>query len=328
MASDMLAIVRRHVSLGLKIVLGITVMTFTLYFGFRQMNSGQGTGEGVAIKVGSEEIPNSWWRFFLNSATKQEEGTSKDENSPQAQAEQAKKETFQRLVIRSLLKQFAHSLGVTVTDQELAQKISSQQDFDPVSYRAFIKNFYDENGFSYEDLMREDLLINKFQDWAKNAEKLKEPVEEKGEPQWTFETATLEGADKKEEAEAIQKAWGAGQSGAALLKKNKITPATVGPISVRGRGILFSGNLGLEDYQAIFALSPSNKGLKKPLAKGEKFFLIRLVKKEIPKEEKEVKTAGAVEEPTWQPELSLIDSWFQEYKRGATIKSYLSEDKL
>lgn len=325
----MLAIVRRHVSLGLKLILGVIVVSFTFYFGFTQL-ADQG-GQASALQVGSEEISGARFRFFYDDFLKRSEEAVKEEGLSLEETRRIKSETAQRLVVRSLLKQFAQLLGFQVTDQELAEKITSQEEFDPVNYRLFLKNFFQENAFSYEELVREDLLITKFQDWARNTEKLQETTPEEtspeGEPQWTFETLQMEGEEKKDLAGEIQKAWAKGQSGSALLKKNKLEAKKVGPVAVDKRFLLFPEDLTLEDYLEIFSLTPTKPALDKPFTKGDRFLLLRLVKKELPKKKKR----GAKEEPapeeSWRPEFSLIDTWFQEFKKDVQIRSYLSADE-
>lgn len=164
----MLSIFRRHVGWGLKVILTIIIISFVFFFGYSFIR--RGTQESTAMEVGKEEIPYSKYQFFYNNQYQALREKFKDGEIPDFLLESIR-QTVQRLLVqRSLTKQFASSLGFEVRDAELAAFLTKNKDFDPVAYKDFIQYFYRQNGFPYEDFVREDLLIQKFQEWTQKIE--------------------------------------------------------------------------------------------------------------------------------------------------------------
>lgn len=278
---------RRHANWSLKVILGIVSLTFIAYFGFNQIQGNQ-SKESEAFKVGKESIPYAWYHFFYQDAHQKLQEQFKDSEIPESYQNFLQNDASQKVVFRNLVKQFAGSIGLQVTDLELAQKITEDKGFDPVAYKSFLKDFYYRNTFSYEDLVREDLLIQKFQQWAQRTETL--PSEDAEVGQWTFETQR-----KKE----IQK---------------------VGPITLKERGELFGGMLDLEDYVKIFNLNTKGAVLNPPLKKGDEILSVRLIEfKKIPKEKK----SGSEDAPRLP---QLVDMWFRQFSKNIPVKSNLKKD--
>lgn len=281
---------RRHAGWGLKAVLGIIAVTFVFYFGYNQI-SRMVAGDSTAIQVGGEEITNSWYRFFYNDEYERTKQQFQGQEIPDFYLKIIENQTRQRLVYRNLIRQFASSLGLAVTDMELAEAIIKNRNFDPVEYKNFLQYFFQTNGFSYEDLVREDLLVSKFQEWAQgfNAPKRALP-----QTTWTFEATLVEGKRRQSEK--------------------------VGPITLKERHKLFqlAPIHKMDDFLAIFSLTPSNPRLTIPFKTGTEELQVRLVEK---------KTA-AVKEATAPTEAgpNLIDYWFREFANKIAVKSYLSEE--
>lgn len=183
----MLSILRRHVGWGIKVILGIVIVSFVFFFGYSALQK-QST-DTVAIQVGREEIPLSRFRFFYDNQYEIFKSKFKDGDMPEFLLKSIQQSTERVLVQRSLLRQFAQKIGIQVSDRELAETITREKDFDPVAYKDFLKNFYRQNGFSYEEMVREDLLLEKFQTWAQTIQpplperiQAKEAKESKKEP--------------------------------------------------------------------------------------------------------------------------------------------------
>lgn len=287
----MLTIMRRHAGWGLKLVLGIIAVTFIFYFGYNQI-SRMAAGDATAIQVGGEEITNSWYRFFHNDEYERAKQQFQGQEIPDFYLKIIENQTRQRLVYRNLIRQFAEELGLAVTDVELAEAIIKNQNFDPVEYKNFLQYFYQNNGFSYEDLVRDDLLVEKFQRWAQGFN-----VPKRALPQitWTFEATLVSGKTRASEK--------------------------VGPITLKERHKLFpqAPIHKTEDFLAIFSLTPSNPSLTLPFKTGNEELQIRLVEK---------KNAAASKEAPAEFGPNLIDYWFREFADKIPVKSHLSQEAL
>lgn len=308
----MLSMMRRHVGWGLKVLLAVTIVTFVFFFGYTTIR--QQTQEDVALKVGKETIAYGQYDFFYQNQLDRFKEKFKEGEIPPFVLESIRQSTQRLLAQRSLTKQFAKQLGLTVTDAELALAVTEAPDFDPVAYKNYLQNFFRQYGFSYEEAIRDDLWLKKFTDWAS---RLEPPAVPLTQPQWTFETLTLRGEEKKALAETILSLWAKGQSVKALLAKEKLETQTVGPISLARRKQLFFGQLERDDYLRLFALSKKGAALDQPLRKGEQFFLARLVEKKAPAEQEA--------SLPWRPQVGLIDFWFQQFAQTTKIQSHIAE---
>lgn len=288
---------RRHAGWGLKAVLGIIAVTFVFYFGYNQI-SRLATGDATAIQVGGEEISAAWYRFFYNDEYERAKQQFQGQEIPDFYLKIIENQTRQRLVYRNLIRQFAEEVGLAVTDTELAGAIIKTQNFDPVEYKNFLQYFYQNNGFAYEDLVREDLLVAKFQRWAQGFNTAKPAA-----PQttWTFEATLVEG--KKRQSEKV------------------------GPITLKERHKLFelAPIHKTDDFLAIFSLTSANPRLTIPFKTGNEELQVRLVeKKRAAAKEVAGKEAAA---PT-ESGPNLIDYWFREFANKIPVKSRLSQEAL
>lgn len=149
-------------------ILAVVIVSFVFFFGYTAIR--QQAPDSTALQVGKEEVSYSEYRFFYNSQYDLFREKFKEGELPPFAEESLRFVTQRQVVQRSLIKQFAASLGFRVSDAELAAHITSAKDFDPVAYRNFLQYFYRQNGFSYEELVRSDLLIQKFQDFSQKTD--------------------------------------------------------------------------------------------------------------------------------------------------------------
>ncbi|MDP2599651.1 MAG: SurA N-terminal domain-containing protein [Deltaproteobacteria bacterium] len=168
----MLEIVRKHVGWGLKALLVVIIVTFVFFFGFNQLY--QPTDDATAILVGKQDITFSEYRLVYDNQVDNLRRNMKDGEIPDFLLQSLKTSTQRQLVTKSLVDQFAASIGFKVTDQELRDNILKEKDFDPVSYKNFIRSFYSRYGLSYEALLRKDLLADNFQKWVEKVEPVAE----------------------------------------------------------------------------------------------------------------------------------------------------------
>lgn len=312
----MLSIMRRHVGWGLKVILGIVIVSFVFFFGYNAIRQ-QGADQ-VALEVGNEDIPFARYQFIYNQQYQNFADKFQGGEMPDFVVNSIRQTTQRLLVQRSLAKQFAEQLGLEISDSELAAFIMKDKDFDPVSYKNFIQYFYRQNGFAYEEVVREDLLLQKFQDWAKKiGSETPSPL---ADIQWAFETLILEGEDKKVVAEKIQSAWAKGENAAALLASTKTKTQKVGPVGFGQRHELFSGQLDEKEYLQLFA-SAKPTAPAHPFIKGNRSLLARV-------------TAvtgwdgGKTKLPTAGPQTHLIDLWFQNFANQTKVESHIPAEPL
>ena len=314
----MLKIMRKHAGWGLKVVLSVIIVTFVFFFGFNKVN--EQNLDSVALVVGSQSVPLSQFRFFYENQYEKLREQFKGGEIPEFLTKSIKQSVQQQLVTSSLIEQFSTQLGFKVTDQELANFISSEKDFDPVSYKNFINNFYYRYGFAYEDMVRNDLLVKKFQEWAQNTEKISEPPLQ---PTWTFETITITDAGKKEIAEAIQETWFKGSEATALLKKEKLKTEKMGPLGLKDRKKIFGGALTVEEYASLLSLKKPKSGITKPFVKENKWMAVRLVEQKNP-EANTPQNNG----PSYLPQLRLVDYWFRDFADKTPVQSLVKSEGL
>ena len=315
----MLSVMRRHSGWGLKVILSVVVVSFVFFFGYTSMLRDQHSSDSTALQIGKEAIPYSRYKFFYNNQYENFRQKFKDAEMPDFLTKSIQQNTERQVVQRTLTKQFAKSLGIDVSDKELATFIMKDEKFDPVEYKNFLQYFYRENGFSYETLMREDLLLQKFQEWGQKNETIAFPAAE--EVQWTFETASLDGEDKRALAEKIQGLWAQGKEAGPDLKAAKVAAQKVGPIALQQRKQLFHGDLTMEEYQQLFSLK-NHTGPAQPFQNGKHFLLARLIEKKLPIAKKdEPKTKD------FYPKIRLLDLWFQDFIAKTNVKSLVQADK-
>ena len=167
----MFTTMRRHAGWSLKIVLGVIIVSFVFFFGLSSLQEQRRGGE--ALRVGKEMISRDWFQFFYDQTLANFRQNFKGESFPPFLLRAAQDNARQRVVYRTLSRQFCKQMGFVITDKELARYITSRQkDFDPIAYKNFLQNFFHQNRFSYEDLIREELLLQKFQQWSQRIEKI------------------------------------------------------------------------------------------------------------------------------------------------------------
>lgn len=312
----MLSVMRRHVGWGLKVILGVVIVSFVFFFGYTTIQQQQNSDQ-VALEVGNEDIPYSRYQFIYDQQYENFAQKFKGGEMPEFVLNSIRQTAQRLLVQRSLTGQFAKQLGLQIGDSELAAFITKEKDFDPVQYKNFLEYFYRQNGFSYEDIVREDLLLQQFQAWAqKIAPVTPSPL---ANIQWTFETLTLTGKEKKGLAEKIQTAWAKGEKATALVKQTKVDVKKVGPIGFEQRQSLFQKELTEQEYLSLFSLSKTATAPSQPYAKGESFLLIRVTDLQG---WNKIKT-----EPTsLQPKANLVDVWFQKFANQTEVESHIPSE--
>jgi len=308
----MLDILRKNArSWLIKLTLGAIIISFAFFFGYNRMTrakksiKGLAPGQAVAT-VNGVEISDTEFSFFFDRNMERLKGAFKGEGMAETIHKFAQNMTLQQMIQRQLLLQTSRSLGIRVTDAELAATIRKNPElirdgeFDPIFYRhQYLPYFENRFGINYEELLRQDLTINALERLFAGTES-KAP-EQNESALWTFEVASKAVKDEAEEKAFLDS-----------LAKNRSAFKTVGPIPIEERAKILNGRGTFEDFEKIFALNAAHPVLDKPVKIGDEVFVVRFVGR---------KTSPV--KATQEKQTEFLDSWIREQAKTANIVTYL-----
>jgi len=175
----MLDQLRRHAkSWVTKTILAAMAIGLVFYFGYsgvRRAFDGPEGKKGTVATVNGESIPLGKFEQSFENQMKFYEQITKGQPAP-ALSESVRQNVLQKLVQTKLFAQQAKAMGLTVSDKELVQEITSNQNF--LKDGMFNKKFYLENfkpsyerslGEDYETALREEILAEKFETLIRNS---------------------------------------------------------------------------------------------------------------------------------------------------------------
>jgi hypothetical protein len=334
----MLDILRKHASSWvIKVLLGAIVISFIFFFGYSSMRQSRHRGVDNVATVNGRPITVAEYRFILDNNYERLKSTFKGKDVPDFVVKMAKSQTLRQLVSREIELELAADLGVVVPDAQLADAVMktpyAQRDgqFDPIFYRhQFLPYFKQRFGLDFEKFMKQDIILEELESIFRGVDMgvpvAKSEGEEDVEFKWTFESVAFE-PDKLIEAGKVKTADEVRAAAELLInsspKKWKgliapfgISTASVGPISIRERRRLLGGQGTVEDMVEIFSLSPEKPVVGKPIERGGKVFVVRLV------ERKDIEMS----ESFW-PARDFFRSWMAKLSEKAKVVSYLDEEK-
>ncbi|MBL7685663.1 MAG: SurA N-terminal domain-containing protein, partial [Deltaproteobacteria bacterium] len=162
-----------------KAILGSMTIGLIFYFGYSGLSRSGGKnasgGNIHAATVNGEIIPQK----KLEALVQKQMEFYRQVNQgalPPALVESIKANALERLIENKLLAEQAKKIGMTVSDKELAQEITSNPQF--IKDGVFNKKFYLEvvkpnyerqMGDDYETDLREEILVDKFETFIKNS---------------------------------------------------------------------------------------------------------------------------------------------------------------
>lgn len=330
----MLDVLRKHASSWLiKFLLGAIIISFAFFFGYNRMNrarravKGLTAGEPVAT-VNGVEISDTEYRFFYDRNMEHLKDSFKGEQMPEGLQKFAQSMTLQQLVQRELMLQLAASLGIKVTDEQLAATIRKNPElikdgeFDPIFYRhQYLPYFENRFGINYEELVRQDLAIQSLGSLFANVDP--KPAAEPESALWTFEVVELNPAKLVEqktakdidEAKSLAQSFISSKDWKGLAKKLNADLKTVGPITIAEREKILNGRGGFEEFQKIFALKSEHPVIDKPIESGDSLFVVRFV-------EKKAAPVNVAE----GRKTDFLDSWLRERMKTAKIVTLLQSE--
>lgn len=166
----MLEQLRKHATNWVvKGTLAIIILTFILFFGWSRISDRYQDAHLYVAVVDGEGIPR---RKFENmvEASRDRLRQSIEGSLPETMEDLLRKNVLDQLVTREVIVQFAGRLGLSVSDEEVADAIRNHTDlfqggaFDLHAYeRNFLPAYRQRYGEEFEDSIRRDLLIEKTQ---------------------------------------------------------------------------------------------------------------------------------------------------------------------
>lgn len=338
----MLDIMRKHASSwGIKVLLGMIIVSFVLFFGYRQISRSRtpsvrgGTGQQAVAMVNHMAVPASEYRFYYDQAAERVREQFGDKKVPQFMQQMLEKSTIARLVQRELLLQIADELGLRVTDQELAAVIKKTQvaqrgEWDPVFYtHQYLPYFQNRFGIDFEDMLRNDMLAEKVQllfATPAAAETKDKKNETETVKSWTMEIVTLD-VDKMikdkivssqiEAEKAAQKFVDFVSNGMwkQMAEQYKANLKTIETITVAGRMAKLPGYT-FDQYKEIFALGEELPVVDKPLVRNDNTIaVLRFI------EHKDIERGPKATND------DFFRHWMQQTAAKSEIKTFLDDQK-
>lgn len=313
---------------------GAIVLIFIFFFGYNQINTPNTGPQAIVATVNGYDIRQNEFRLAYDSNYEMYKQIFKGE-IPEGMLKMLKENTLQQLVNQQLLLTSAQHMGLHVANEELVKIIESNKQFqkdgqfDRELYKNnFLPGFENKYNLNYEDLLRNELLVQKLQDLITSAAKVS-PQEAKDtyvREKTVFTFDVVKGPLKAEQnLSQIQTAMGQNNSAfKAALATAKLTSQPVGPLAIGQREQILGEGASLADYEKIFALNTEHSTLATPLKVGELLYAVRLVKKDAPSQWKQ-------DEVTFTAELQkrkqqqLMQNWIADLSRKATIERFVDE---
>jgi hypothetical protein len=285
----MLDLMRKHAkSWGIRLALGAIIVTFAFFFGYSALRKGgfkPGRGE-TPLEVNGVPVDGAEFGYFLDNNLENLRENFKGTKLPDFVQDMAKKSTVQQMVTRTVMVEDALGMGMTITDDELADTIKRIQsamqggEFDPLFYKQrFLPRFENRYGLDYEELIRKDILLNAFRDMFATVDKGMKPAAQ-GNKTWSFEIVEFGEADMAKARELLSAGPGSWKSKAKGL--GGVSKET-GPVSPRDKDKLPALAGDVENAGLVFGLTKANPVLTTPIENGGKVYAVRLIElKEAP----------------------------------------------
>ncbi len=163
----MLQFIRERSSFFVKTLFGAIILVFIFFFGYQGADRMDRGGNQYFAKVGSEKISTRRYQMTLQNSISQMRQLFKDK-IPEGFEESIRQNVGEQLIEKELLNQYAHDLGIEVSDGELAKFIENNESFrlegkfDPIHYQENIIPYYRQRfGEDLEERLRRDLKVDR-----------------------------------------------------------------------------------------------------------------------------------------------------------------------
>ena len=337
----MLDIMRKHASSWLiKLILGAIIISFIFFFGYSSFRKGGsdsrvGAEGGVALKVNDMAVSMSEFKFFFDRNFDRIKSQFQGAEIPEFARKLAESTTIQQLIGREIMLQQADSLGLVITDEELADAIRDGQaaqsggEFDPISYRhEFLPYFRQRYNMDYERFVRQDMRMGALQQLFSGVDSSPQASEAlpPEEGLFTFEAVVLvpeelvksKAAGSEEDARnfADRLARAAAGEWKKMLSDAKLSSEKIGPIRVSERKKLLGGMGSFEQHREIFSLT-KDKPVAGPYEIDGKLVVVRFLER-----------GPSVSDPSASPSRAVFfDEWMGKLMANAKVHNYMAEDQ-
>lgn len=345
-----------------KFILAFMTVGLVLFFGYsglRKAGKGENQGQAAAIaEVNGEKIPAGQFEQSYEAQLKFYEQIAKG-NIPPALSQNIKASVLKRLIDTSLMAQQARSIGLSVSNKELAQEITSNPNF--YKDNSFNKKFYLDqfkpyyeraNGKDYEDSLRQDILAEKFEKLIRDSVSVSDEevrrefilsntelnlqkivlgkskvesaessaAETQNSAQIETELLTL----LSESAPASKTAKKASPTLDALVKKYKLKSEETGFHSLRDKVAFVGTPEASEALTCIMGLNPSQPVCPKAYPVGQDLVLFKLISRKDPDFAKYEQEKDKIEKTLLSRRQSLIlQQISNDLSEQANIQSHL-----
>lgn len=166
----MLEEIRKHsANWVVKTVLAVIIFTFIAFFGWSSVADRYQDARLYVAAINGEGIPRAKFNLMVEKSL-EDLKTNISGTLPANLEDMLRNNVLDQLVTRSLVVKSAQDMGLTVSDEEIANYIRNQSglfaggNFDLKSYeRNFLPNYRQRNGEEFEEAVRRDLLSEKAQ---------------------------------------------------------------------------------------------------------------------------------------------------------------------
>jgi hypothetical protein len=302
----MLDVIRRKSgSWIVKVMLGMIILVFALFFGFSQVTN-QSSSLSVVAKVNGVPITQGEYQLTYDNLYNFYKQVYKDGVPPNI-AGVVKQSALAQLVNQTLLMDYAQKMNLAVSKEELFKQISSDPQFisngkfDPIFYRNTVLPYFERKyNIHYEDFLAKRLLSQKVKgvidQFSVTSEKEIADAYRREKTTWKVKMIKINPATLKKSAEStetvsqiatkVQASLASSKDLAALLNQHSLT-VTTESITLANRH-QHLGNGGYENLKPFFDLTSKNQPLTAPLSIGGTYYAITLLDHTTPTE-KEMK---------------------------------------
>ena len=165
----MLGSMRKHAgSWVIKLVFGLIILSFALFFGYNQIESSRVEAERLMALVGDRPISRQEYEARLDEAYDRIRESLKGEAPPNLET-LLKSTILQQLISREVSCLFANSLGIEVSDPSVARAIqqdpsfSPQGTFDLAGYQRYRSLYRQRYGEDWEMELRKRLALERLE---------------------------------------------------------------------------------------------------------------------------------------------------------------------
>ena len=341
----MLDIMRKHTGSWLvKVVFGLIILSFILFFGYSQMDR-DGAGKNTAATVNGKPIPMGFYKMAFENTREFYKKLFPDD-IPEEMAVQMRQAALHQVINQSLLIQLASEFKIEVTPVELFEFVSKNPNFqkngsfDSESYKnVFLPYFQRRYGMNYEDFVKDELLADKVRKFLEEHIIVTETDAryqyDRENRKWTFERIEVpvtapEGVEYDLSGEEIAQKiiqLKNDKNNNALdkhLTKYKLEGEQLEDVTLEKKHRLLNSPENEEVIVELLTMKGKNSTYNKPVKSGTSWIVFTLIGTTISDEKKwEKDKESFVSSLTQQRKQEYLMQWIDSMKEKADIREYV-----